>query len=242
VTNSPSSLRTLDLVKSFGGLRATDDVSLSVDIGEIHALIGPNGAGKTTILNQLSGQLIPSSGSIYLDDSDITDHSMARRTLAGISRSFQITAIFEPFTVRANLETALYPHLGRVRRRELRRRTDPLLTRFKLTHIADTIASELSHGQKRQVDVAMALAGHTRFVLLDEPFAGLDPAAQSDMVDVIEDLRAEHGILLVEHDIDATLRLADRVTVLHLGRVLASGSPDEIRSNPEVRRVYLGEN
>lgn len=236
-----NSLQARGLVKNFGALVATDHVDLDITIGEIHAVIGPNGAGKTTLLAQLSGQMQPDAGQVLLDGDDITTLTMSDRSRRGIARSFQITSIIEPFTVRANIETALHPHVGRVRRRKLRELAEPYLAEYGLLDIADVVASELAHGQKRQLDVAMALTGETRFLLLDEPLAGVGPEGRETLAGLVDDLRTDHGILLIEHDIDTTFQLADRVTVLDQGAVLATGSPDAIRNDADVRRVYLGE-
>jgi len=238
-----------DLEKSFGGITATDHVSLALRRGEIHAVIGPNGAGKTTLINQLSGELRPDSGCILLAGSDITHHRVAARARAGLARSFQITSIFLDFTVLDNVALAVQatlPHSFRfwrdVRKDErLRGPARTVLQRLGLARRGDTPAAELSHGEQRQLELAMALATNPRVLLLDEPMAGMGPEESRQIIALLGSLKADYAILLVEHDMSAVFALADLITVLVEGRVLACGPAEEIRANEEVRRAYLGE-
>jgi branched-chain amino acid transport system ATP-binding protein len=242
-------LRLKSLAKRFGGIVATDDLSLSIPEGELHAVIGPNGAGKTTLIWQLSGQLVPDSGRIYFGGSDITGVSMPSRSLLGLARSFQITSLFLDLSVLDNVALAVQAHAGhsfhfwRSARREpeLRDPARAALARVGLSARADLPASALSHGEHRQLELAMALASQPRMLLLDEPMAGLGPEESARMVSMLRDLKKELTILLVEHDMEAVFALADRITVLVYGRVIASGKPEDIRNNAQVRDAYLGE-
>jgi branched-chain amino acid transport system ATP-binding protein len=237
------------LAKRFGGIVATDDVTLNVAPGELHAVIGPNGAGKTTLIAQLSGQLRPDIGRIYFDGRDITALPAYRRSLIGLARSFQITSLFLDFSVLDNVALAAQAHAGhsfrfwRNARREnnLRAPARAALARVGLSERADVRASALSHGEHRQLELAMALAGSPRLLLLDEPMAGLGPEESARMVAMLRALKSEVTILLVEHDMEAVFALADRITVLVYGRVIASGAPADIRANRQVREAYLGE-
>jgi branched-chain amino acid transport system ATP-binding protein len=237
------------LAKRFGGIVATDDVMLNVARGEVHAVIGPNGAGKTTLIAQLSGQLRPDSGRVYFEGRDITALPAYRRSLIGLARSFQITSLFLDFSVLDNVALAVQAHDGhsfwfwRNARKEtgLRQRARAALERVGLAARADRPASALSHGEHRQLELAMALAGKPRLLLLDEPMAGLGPEESARMVAMLRSLKSELTILLVEHDMEAVFALADRITVLVYGRVIASGNPDDIRANRQVRDAYLGE-
>jgi branched-chain amino acid transport system ATP-binding protein len=237
------------LCKRFGGIVATDDLSLSVGEGELHAIIGPNGAGKTTLIAQLSGQLSADSGHIHFAGNDITTLPMYRRSLLGLARSFQITSLFLDLSVLDNVALAVQAHAGHSFRfwRDARREPelcDPAraaLARAGLSERADRPASLLSHGEHRQLELAMALAGSPRMLLLDEPMAGLGPEESARMVDMLRALKGELTILLVEHDMEAVFALADRITVLVYGRAIASGPPADIRANAAVREAYLGE-
>jgi len=242
-------LRVESLAKRFGGIVATDDLTLSISEGELHAVIGPNGAGKTTLIAQLSGQLVPDSGRIYFGGGDITGVSMPARSLLGLARSFQITSLFLDLSVLDNVALAVQAHAGhsfhfwRNARREpgLRDPARAALARVGLSARADLPASALSHGEHRQLELAMALASRPRMLLLDEPMAGLGPEESARMVSMLRDLKKELTILLVEHDMEAVFALADRITVLVYGRVIASGKPEDIRNNAQVRDAYLGE-
>ncbi|WCM90046.1 ABC transporter ATP-binding protein [Acidovorax sp. NCPPB 3576] len=236
------------LVKRFGGLLATDHVSLAVAHGEVHALIGPNGAGKTTLVHQISGLLAPDAGRVLLDGADITALPMHRRVAKGLSRCFQVTRIFPQQTVRDNLLLAVQAHSGssfrflqpRSQARGLYEAADRLAERVGLQGRMDGIAGALPHGAQRTLDVALALACAPKLLLLDEPMAGMGPEESQQMVQLIDSLRRDMAVLLIEHDMEAVFRLADRISVLVYGRVLTSGTPQEIRSNAEVQAVYLG--
>jgi branched-chain amino acid transport system ATP-binding protein len=225
------------LQKRFGGVLAVDDVSLDLAEGELHALIGPNGAGKTTLIHLLSGALKPSAGAILLDGRDITGLTMHRRVRLGLARSYQITSVFPNFTVLENLALAAQ---GTGQSHDLAR-AQAELEAIGLGRRADELAGSLAHGERRQLELGLALATGARILLLDEPMAGMGPEEAARIVGLIEGLKRKRTILLVEHDMDAVFRLADRVTTLVQGRVIASGTPDEIRRHPEVRRAYLGE-
>ncbi|MGD8542063.1 MAG: ABC transporter ATP-binding protein [Desulfobacteraceae bacterium] len=244
-----SLLSVRSLTKRFGAVRASDDFSLEVARGELHALIGPNGAGKTTALNQLSGELLPDSGQVYFDGRRITRLATHRRARLGLARSYQITSIFERLTVRENLSLSIQAHNGhsfRFWRKASRdpailRAIEPALTRVGLEDRSDIPAANLSHGEKRQLEVGMALAGHPKMLLLDEPYAGMGPGGAVELTKLIRRLKADLTILLVEHDMRAVFALSDRITVLVYGRAVASGTPEEIRQNPLVRQAYLGD-
>jgi branched-chain amino acid transport system ATP-binding protein len=238
-----------DLVKRFGGLTATDGVSLAIEPGALHAVIGPNGAGKTTLIGQLTGELRPDAGRIRLAGRDVTALPVHRRAALGLARSFQITSLFLDMTALENAALAVQIHQGhsfrlwRDARRDGRLREPALraLARVGLAGRAEAVAGELSHGEHRQLEIAMALASEPRLLLLDEPMAGMGPEESQRMVALLRELKGRLAILLVEHDMDAVFALADRVTVLVYGRVVASGSPEAIRADAEVRRAYLGE-
>jgi len=237
------------LAKRFGGIIATDDVVLNVAPGELHAVIGPNGAGKTTLIAQLSGQLTPDFGRVRFAGNDITTLPVYRRSALGLARSFQITSLFLDFSALDNVALAVQAHAGHSFRfwrdarseAELREPARAALERVGLGARADVAASALSHGEHRQLELAMALAGSPRLLLLDEPMAGLGPEESARMVAMLRALKSEVTILLVEHDMEAVFALADRITVLVYGRVIASGAPEAIRANADVREAYLGE-
>ena len=234
-------LRVTGLQKRFGGVLAVDDVSLDLAEGELHAVIGPNGAGKTTLIHLLSGALKPSAGTIVLDGRDITGLAMHRRVRLGVVRSYQITSLFPNFTVLENLALALQG-AGRPDDQDRARvRTLAELDAVGLGARADQLAGVLAHGERRQLELGLALATGARILLLDEPMAGLGPEEAARIVSLLEALKRRRTILLVEHDMEAVFRLADRISTLVYGRVIASGAPDEIRRHPEVRRAYLGE-
>ena len=216
---------------------AVDDVSLDLAEGELHAVIGPNGAGKTTLIHLLSGALKPSAGTIVLDGRDITGLAMHRRVRLGLARSYQITSVFPNFTVLENLALALQG-AGRPDDRD---RARAELDAVGLGDRADQLAGALAHGERRQLELGLALATGARILLLDEPMAGMGPEEAARILGLLETLKRRRTILLVEHDMDAVFRLADRISTLVYGRVIASGAPDEIRRHPEVRRAYLGE-
>jgi branched-chain amino acid transport system ATP-binding protein len=242
-------LETHDLYKHFGGLVATNKVSLSIREGELHAVIGPNGAGKTTLIAQLAGELRPDGGAILFDGRDVTRMPVQRRAAAGLARSFQITSVFPSFSALANVALAVQAHAGHSFRFWKPAARDGALTgpareALELVGLgprADVPAELLSHGEQRQLEIAMALATRPRMLLLDEPMAGMGPAEGASMVDLLGKLKRRYTILLIEHDMDAVFALADWITVLVHGAVIATGTPDEIRSDREVRRAYLGE-
>jgi branched-chain amino acid transport system ATP-binding protein len=242
-------LRAAGLSKRFGGIVATDDLVFDVAEGELHAVIGPNGAGKTTLIAQLSGQLIADSGRIHFAGVDITRVPAWRRSHLGLARSFQITSLFLDHSVLDNVALAVQAHAGHSfhfwrnarLEPELRRNARAALEDVGLGHRADRRASLLSHGEHRLLELAMALAGRPRMLLLDEPMAGLGPDESARMVEMLRRLKSRYTILLVEHDMEAVFALADRITVLVYGRVIATGAPDAIRSNAQVREAYLGE-
>lgn len=244
-----SLLSVQSLFKRFGAVQASNGFSLEVARDELHALIGPNGAGKTTALNQLSGELEPDRGEIYFDGRRITHLPAHRRARRGLARSYQITSVFDRLTVQENLSLAIQAHNGHSFRfwrhaaddPVIQRAIAPALARVGLAERADVPAANLSHGEKRQLEVGMALAGHPKLLLLDEPYAGMGPGGAVELTKLIRRLKADVTILLVEHDMRAVFALADRITVLVYGEAIASGSPEEIRNNPLVRQAYLGD-
>ena len=242
-------LKVSGLTKSFGALQATDGVRLDVREGETHAVIGPNGAGKTTLINQLSGMLFPDSGEIRFGGEDITRLPAPARAKKGLARSFQITSIYREFTALDNVALAVQAHAGHSFRfwrpargeRELRDPAHRMLDQVGLGARADVVAANLAHGEQRQLEIAMALATVPRLLLLDEPVAGMGTEESQRMVQFLGTLKGATTMVLVEHDMDAVFSLADRISVLVYGRIIATGAPQEIRANPEVRAAYLGE-
>ena len=242
-------LETRQLKKSFGALIATGGVDFDVREGETHAVIGPNGAGKTTFIKQLSGELRPDEGEVRFAGEDITALPSQRRSLRGLARSFQITSIYRDFTVLENVLLAVQAHSGHSFRFWVSAREDSSLTiparqfleKVALLERADTLAAELSHGEQRQLEIAMALATRPRLLLLDEPVAGMGTDESARMIQFLATLKGDKTIVLVEHDMDAVFTLADRISVLVYGRIIATGTPTEIRANAEVRAAYLGE-
>jgi branched-chain amino acid transport system ATP-binding protein len=242
-------LETEGLTKRFGGVVATDGVSLAVQPGEIHAVIGPNGAGKTTLVAQLAGELTPDRGRIRFAGADITALPVPARSARGLARSFQVTSILRDFSVLDNVALAVQAHAGHSFRlwRDARREAalrDParvVLAEVGLAGRADVLAADLAHGEQRQLEIAMALATRPRLLLLDEPTAGMGPEESRQMVALLARLKRQQTLLLIEHDMDAVFALADRITVLVYGRVIATGSPDEIVASRDVREAYLGD-
>lgn len=242
-------LQVVDLVKQFGGLMATKHANLSVAAGELHALIGPNGAGKTTLIHQLSGALQPSSGKIVFQGQDITGMAMHARVRAGLARSYQITSIFQRLTVLDNLALALQSRMGSSMRffrpakaeRSRYEQASALAAQVGLAARLQHTAGALSHGEQRQLEVGMVLALQPRLMLLDEPLAGMGGEESERMVQLLLSLKGQSTVLLVEHDMDAVFRLADRVSVLVSGSVIATGTPEFIRAHPQVRQAYLGD-
>ena len=246
---TPALLQIDGLVKRFGGLTATDHAHLSVQAGEVHALIGPNGAGKTTLIHQISGSLAPDAGHIRFDGADITHRPMHERVLHGLARSYQITNIFKRLSVLDNLAMAVLARSGsglrfwQAARREQARYDEAaqVAERVGLGPRLHTLAGSLAHGEQRQLEVGLGLATRPRLLLLDEPMAGMGPDESERMVQLLQSVRADVTLLLIEHDMEAVFRLADRLSVLVAGKIIASGSPAEIRGNDEVRRAYLGD-
>jgi branched-chain amino acid transport system ATP-binding protein len=237
------------LVKSFGGLTATNDVHLDVREGETHAIIGPNGAGKTTLIGELAGDLAPDRGTIRFAGEDVTALGAPPRSKRGIARSFQITSVFRDFTALDNVTLAVQAHAGssfsfwRDARRDprLREPARAVLESVGLGARAGVLAANLAHGEQRQLEIAMALATRPRLLLLDEPVAGMGAEESQQMIRFLATLKSRHSMVLVEHDMDAVFTLADRISVMVYGRIIATGPPAEIRANDEVRRAYLGE-
>ena len=236
------------LVKRFGALLATDHVSFAVNAGEVHALIGPNGAGKSTLVHLISGLLPADGGSLTLDGVDLTHLAPHRRVAAGLSRCFQVTSIFPRQTVGENLLLAVQAHAGSSFRFVRRRETDhellaaaqALARRVTLESEWDRVAGTLPHGAQRKLDVALAIASAPKLLLLDEPMAGMGPVESAEMVALIQRLRQDMAILLIEHDMDAVFQLADRISVLVYGKLLTSGTAAEIQADAQVQAVYLG--
>jgi len=237
------------LTKRFGGVVACDGVSLDVAPGEIHALIGPNGAGKTTLLAQLSGELRPDDGRIRFLGRDITGDTAAARPGLGLARSYQVTSVFREFSVIDNVALAVQAQAGHSFRfwrpargeRALREAARAVIERVGLGTRGAVRASELAHGEQRQLEIALVLATRPRLLLLDEPTAGMAQAESRGMVELLAGLKRDHAFLLVEHDMDAVFALADRITVMAYGRVIASGAPAAIRASRAVREAYLGQ-
>src|SRR5690606_19983244 len=238
-----------NLCKSFGALKATDDVSLDLRVGEIHALIGPNGAGKSTLIHQIAGTLTPDTGTIEFLGGPISQLGVAERARLGLGRSFQVSSLASEFSALRNVMLAVQSRQGSsfrffrgvMRDRSLVEPAMAALKRVGLKDRADIPAAELSHGERRQLEIAIALALGSRAFLLDEPMAGMGPEGSRQFTGFLDALRQEAPILLVEHDMDAVFALADRISVLVYGRIIASGTVEEIRHNPEVRRAYLGD-
>jgi len=237
------------LVKRFGGLTATDHAQLSVLPGEVHALIGPNGAGKTTLIHQIAGALAPDAGRVLFDGADITGLAMHQRVHRGLARSYQITSIFKRLSVLDNVALAVQARDGHSMRfwrpaRLERQRYDEaaaLVAQVGLGQRLQTLAGALAHGEQRQLELGLALATRPKLLLLDEPMAGMGPDESEQMVTLLLSLRQQTTLLLVEHDMAAVFRLADRISALVFGKVIACGTPDEIRRHPEVQRAYLGD-
>ncbi len=237
------------LTKRFGALLVTDDLSLDMKAGECHAVIGPNGAGKTTLIHQLSGTLKPDAGTIHFDGQEVTALSAHARARRGLGRTFQITSIIPGFSVLENValaaqakEGSSYRFFGSVARE--RRLNDRAMAALELLGIEDRaqrLAGDLSHGEKRALELAVAIASQPKVLLLDEPMAGMGRKESAALIETLQRLKADYPLLLVEHDMDAVFALADRVSVLVYGKIIATGTPEEIRNNAEARAAYLGE-
>ncbi|QGW80150.1 ABC transporter ATP-binding protein [Variovorax paradoxus] len=247
--NATALLSVQGLTRRFGGLTAVNAVTLDLHVGEVHAVIGTNGAGKSTLINMLSGEIEASEGRIALDGADVTQRAQWRRARAGVGRSYQRTTIFPEFSVHENCRLAAQAATARPwtvwqssqRCAASNAAADAALDAAGLANEAQRIAGTLSHGAQRQLEVAMCLATEPRVLLLDEPLAGMGAEETDRMLTLLTRLKATHAILLVEHDMDAVFRIADRITVMVNGTVIATGDPASIRENPEVRTAYLGE-
>lgn len=244
-----SALVTQNLVKRFGGVLATDNVSLTVEDGQLHAVIGPNGAGKSTLIGQLAGEITPDSGSVSLLGNEVTAQSVIARARRGLARTYQITQLAKEFTA---IDNVLMAANARARTNfrfwtnahddaEAVNRSLESLAKVGLADAKDRTVAELAHGEQRQLEIAMALATAPKVLLLDEPLAGMSQGESAAMIALLKSLKGRYPILLVEHDMDAVFALADVVSVLVYGRIIATGTPDEIRNNAEVRAAYLGE-
>jgi len=242
-------LRIANLTKRFGSLAASDGLSLDVLDGELHAVIGPNGAGKTTLISQLFGEIVPDDGAIWFAGRNINALSTAERVRIGLARSFQITQLLLDYTALDNVALAVQAHRGHSfrfwanarRDRPVRERALETLARIGLERRADTAVSEMSHGEQKQLELAIALATRPRLLLLDEPMAGLGPAECATTVELLRGLKSETTILLVEHDMEVVFALADRISVLVNGRCVITGTAEDVRNDETVRTAYLGE-
>lgn len=244
-----SELEIIGLNKSFGGIKATDDLNLNVETGELHAVIGPNGAGKTTLISQLSGSQRPDSGKILFKGRNITGLATHTRAHLGITRSYQITSLIMAMSVQDNIALALQARDGHSFRfirparsiGKLRDKATELLDQVGLAGKANEQTAALSHGEHRRMEIAIALASNADLMLLDEPMAGLGTQESAEMISLLQGIKGKHTILLIEHDMDAVFALADRISVLVYGHIIATGSPQDIRNNAAVQHAYLGE-
>jgi branched-chain amino acid transport system ATP-binding protein len=244
-----TALVTQHLMKRFGGVQATDDVSLNVEDGQFHAIIGPNGAGKSTLIGQIAGEIAPDAGTVTLFEKDVTTLSVFARANIGLARTYQITQLAKEFTAIDNVLLATNARAGHSFRfwtnahddADAMSRSMSALAKVGLSDAKNRTVAELAHGEQRQLEIAMALATEPRVLLLDEPLAGMSQSESAAMIALLKSLKGRYPILLVEHDMDAVFALADVVSVLVYGRIIASGTPEEIRNNAEVRAAYLGE-
>lgn len=249
ITHSNAPLQTQSLVKRYGGLLATDHVNLTLAHGELHAIIGPNGAGKTTLIGQLGGELQPDSGDVFLQGECVTALPVAERALRGLARSYQISSTFPEFTVLECVTLAKQAHVGHsfgawralLRRKHLVEPAEHAIHQAGLSHRLHKHVSELAHGERRQLELAMVLVSQPKVLLLDEPMAGMSHQESMKVVDLLAGLKGHYTLLLVEHDMQAVFALADTISVLVNGAIIASGKPEDIRQNPEVRTAYLGD-
>ncbi len=238
-----------NLNKSYGALRVTDDVSCNLYPGEIHTLIGPNGAGKSTLIGQIAGWIKPDSGAIYLGKTKINKMSVSKRSRLGLGRSFQVSSLAMELSVRRNVMLAVQARQGSSFKfwkavetdQSLIDEADKILKQLNIDEFQDVIAAELSHGKRRELEVACAMALQPKALLLDEPMAGLDPASTKSLVEFLLKLKEDIPILLIEHDMDAVFKLSDRISVLVYGKIIFSGTPDEIKDSKAVKTAYLGE-
>lgn len=239
-------LETSGLTKEFGSLLAVDDVNLTLEPGEIHGLIGPNGAGKTTLVNLITGNLQPTAGAIKFKGEDIAGLSPSEIGRRGIGRSFQVVQYFPEMTVRKHLHLSVRDPTKTImsvfdRSTDHTDRIEEIAARVHLTDRLDDVAKDLSHGEKRFLDIGVVLGLDADVILFDEPAAGLNTSESEELMDIIREIREQYTILIIEHDVELVRRLADRITVLHDGSILATGTPDDIVSNARVKEVYLGE-
>ena len=247
-----SALITNSLVKRFGGVLATDHVSLTVEPGELHAIIGPNGAGKSTLIGQLAGEIASDEGSVHVLGQDVTRLNTHQRARLGMARTYQITQLAKEFSALDNVLLAVNARAGHKQHNfqfwqnahddhDAMQRADAALAMVGLANIRNALVATMAHGEQRQLEIAMALATEPRLLLLDEPLAGMSQGESAAMIALLKSLKGRYPMLLVEHDMDAVFALADRVSVLVYGRIIATDTPDNIRSNREVRAAYLGE-
>ena len=249
MSHAPFMLETRQLVKRYGGLLATDHVNLQLSPGELHAIIGPNGSGKTTLIGQLGGELSPDSGQVLLEGLDVTQQSAAERALKGLARSYQITSVFPEFTVLECVMLSLQAHQGHsfgawralLSQRSLVAQAEHAIEQAGLSDRRHHVVSNLAHGERRQLELAMVLVSHPKLLLLDEPMAGMSHQESMKVVDLLLSLKGQYTLLLVEHDMQAVFTLADRISVLVNGAIIASGLPSDIRDNADVRTAYLGD-
>jgi branched-chain amino acid transport system ATP-binding protein len=242
-------LEIVDLIKTFGAILVTNRVSLNVKPGELHALIGPNGAGKSTLINQITGELDANEGTIWFDGQMVNAMSISNRAKMGISRAYQVPQLFSSMTVSAHLNMAQIAknHLGfqmwnpSVIHESLSESLEMILSKVGLLHLANHPSSELAHGEKRQLEMAICLSSSPKLLILDEPLAGLGPSESAQMIELIRSLKGAYGILLVEHDMEAVFSLADRVSVLVNGEIISSGSVEFIQNDELVKAAYLGD-
>jgi len=244
---SSNALALQNVSRTFGALRAVDDVSFNVAAGEKYAVLGSNGAGKTTLFNTITGDFLPTAGRIEFFGEDITLLSPHDRIRKGLRRTYQSSLLFRDLTVRDNLFLAVrgvasgrFSMWRPSASHTSRRATEDLLHRVRLAHLADQLVANLAHGQQRQLEIGMALAGAPRLILFDEPAAGLSPAERRELVLLLRSLPKHMSFVIIEHDLDIALRVSERVTVMHNGRVLRSGTPAEIESDSQVQAIYMG--
>jgi branched-chain amino acid transport system ATP-binding protein len=248
VAEAAAMLEVRSLRKAFSGFVATNDVSLAVAKQQIYAIIGPNGAGKSTLFNLITGHLVPDEGSVVLEGRDITGVAPHKICKMGMARSFQRTNIFPKLTVYENVQASYIAHEGHGLNMwgrsngYFRDKTDAMIRSLGLDDVHDTIAGELSHGAQKQVELAIALAGEPNILLLDEPTAGMSAQETHESIELLARIAKDHGLTLLftEHDMDVVFSIAQKISVLHQGRIIATGTPEEVRNNAEVRRVYLG--
>jgi len=235
------------VTRAFGALRAVDDVSLSVAAGQKYAVLGSNGAGKTTLFNAITGDFPPTAGRILFFGEDITALQPFERIRKGLRRTYQSSLLFKELSVRDNLFLAVrgvasgrFSFLRAQPDHASQRATDDILHRVRMDHLAGELVGNLAHGQQRQLEIGMALAGAPRLILFDEPAAGLSPAERRELVALLRSLPEHMSFVLIEHDLDIALRVVERVTVMHNGRVLKHGTPEQIENDPQVQAIYMG--